>query len=450
MTTEMIARRLVVYPVVYALAALAASLFIWFTHTPPTGEIVASAGTAPMTRADRKREPVTAISAERQIALAQNLSRGTDWLRLEEKKAFGAEKTEAISRALSAGDHASALALVMEELDDSTRSQGLNAVFKSWAVADPAAALEALVKLQDPPPRNNRSQFPAAQGYFHGLNAGPPGTLETHLPEALRKIPYDQAAQEFFTLSCEHLLATGRVDGARLLEWWKETITVRPDLKLSDGVVSLAKAAVEVGELEKKGKLEPAERLTIQAGLFRAIQALPEGDPSADGVSDWLIHMTGGMEDKRKSIDAYETPENPATLAIYMKAAAMKFSSDPPATILPLLTTADDETSRAKADALWSGYVSHRAREKSTLDLVIEFSASGIPSTRQQEAAASIVSRKMGEDSILLTTLVNDLPENTLKDAYRARIADWLQRNGNKNDAEMWRNSVKDPALLEK
>lgn len=71
------------------------------------------------------------------------------------------------------------------------------------------------------------------------------------------------------------------------------------------------------------------------------------------------------------------------------------------------------------------------------------------PHRPQQGAAEAIVKRKMQEDSILLTTLVNDLQENAVKDSYRASIADWLQQNGHKEDAAMWRASVKDQSVLD-
>jgi hypothetical protein len=442
MTGRTMDGRVVIYPMVYAVVAASAYMFSWFTRTPFTTGSPELSAPPPLHRAERKQQPVRVISAERQAELEQHLSKGIDWKTIEKMKTFGAEQTEAINQAMAAGDHTKALALVMEEIDHTKRSEGLNAVFKSWALADPAEALAALVKLQDPPPQPNSSQFSAALGYFHGLNAGLPGTLETRLPEALRMIPYDQAAQAFFGLSCEHLLITGRVDGARLMDWWKEATRSRPDLKLGDGVVSLAKAVVDVNEQEKKGHLQASERLAIHAGLVRAIEALPEGDRSTTGVADWLIHMTGGLEDRHTSLDAYETPSNPATQEIYMRGAALKFAQDLPAEVLSLIATAKDDTDRAKADSLWSGYISHRARQRSTLNLMMEFSSSAIPPDKQQSAAKSVVNRKMGEDSILLTTLVNDLPENALKDAYRLHIADWLQKNGHKGDAEMWRNSI--------
>ncbi|MBX3742755.1 MAG: hypothetical protein KF712_17360 [Akkermansiaceae bacterium] len=434
-------KRAVIYPLVYSVVALVACAVTWSSHAPPTADEVDTAKKPPATRTERKREMMRSFSAERQAALSRHLEKGTDWRDLVAKKTFGEEMTEAFRRAMADGDHAAALVIVMQ---GDKRGEGLRAVFRSWALADPAAALDALVKLEDPPPHKYTVQLAAAQGYFHGLNAGPPGTLEAHVPETLRKIPNGQVAQAFFDLTCEHLLITGRADGARLLDWWKSS---RQDMNLGDGVTSLAKAVVIALELEKKAEIQQGERLAIHAGVFRAIESLPEGDRSTSGVSDWLIHMTGGMEDRHTSLDAYETPKNPVSVEIYMKGAAQKFAPDPPAEILSLMATAKDDTDRAKADGLWSGYVSHRARQRSTLDLMMEFSSSDIPPHRQQSAARSIVNSRMNEDSILLTTLVNDLPENALKDAYRLHIADWLQQNRHKEDAEMWRNSIRDKTL---
>lgn len=440
-------KRAVIYPLVYAVVAVAACAFTLHSRAPSAAGAVIAAEKPPATRSERKREMGRSFSAERQAALARHLEKGTDWKDLVAKKSFGEELTEAFRQAMEKGDHVAALEIVMRRVDENKRAGGVRAVFASWALADPASALEALVKLEVPPPHRHTAQFVALRGYFHGLNAGPPGTLEAHVPETLRKIPDGQVAQAFFDLACEHLLITGRADGARLLDWWK---TSRQDMNLGDGVTSLAKAVVIVLELEKKAEMRQGERLAIHAGVFRAIESLPEGDRSIAGSSDWLVHMTGGMEDRHTSMDAYGTPKDPATLEIYMKGAAVRLTADPPAAVLSLLATAKDDTDRTKADALWSGYVSQLGRQRSTLDLMMEFSASAIPAGRQQSAAQSIVNRKMGEDSILLTTLVNDLPENALKDSYRLHIADWLQQKGHKDDAEMWRNSIQDKTLPRK